>query len=88
MKATAAAVKRIPGWYLGWGTFKRRLMERLGVPISRYHEWDVPPEWIDAYKRASGRPHAIRKTYAGQNAVRCGVCHRPVTWRACRLVHV
>jgi hypothetical protein len=35
--------------------FKHRLMETLGIPMDQSMTWDVPPEWIVAYKKMCGR---------------------------------
>ena len=52
LKASVAAVKRIPGWDRGgWGTFKIRLKQVLGLP----QHVDVPQEWQEAFKKACGR---------------------------------
>jgi hypothetical protein len=56
IRATVAAVKHIPGWDRhGWGSFKMRLMDVLGVPRSEFQVWVVPQDWIDAFKKANGR---------------------------------
>lgn len=56
LKASVAAVKRIPGWNIGgWGTFKMRLADALGVHHTQYDDWDVPQEWINAFQKACGR---------------------------------
>ena len=55
LKASVAAVKRIPMWYGGWATFKLRLMDTLGIPRDQFYKWDVPQDWQDAFKKACGR---------------------------------
>ena len=55
IKASVAAVKRIPLWNSGgWATFKHRLMDLLGVPQDQFTSWDVPKDWLEAYKKARG----------------------------------
>jgi hypothetical protein len=38
-----------------WLAFKHRLMDRLEIPADQRGTWDVPQEWITAYKKMCGR---------------------------------
>lgn len=38
--------------FMSWAGFKRRLMEKLGIEPGKFYEWDVPSDWIAAWKRA------------------------------------
>lgn len=53
LQPTAANIRKLMGRkWAAWGEFKNKLVE-AGI-ISSFYE-DCPPEWIEAWKRFSGR---------------------------------
>jgi hypothetical protein len=55
IKATVTNAKQLGAQRGGWASFKHRLMEVLGIPLSEFGRWDVPEEWKKVYCKANGR---------------------------------
>ena len=44
-------IKNLPNTaFFGWAGFKHELMEYLGMDERTFATWNVPPEWLKAFK--------------------------------------
>ena len=55
MKANVSRAKLLGAQRGGWGHFKHRLMDFLGVPQDQFDRWNVPEDWKEAFCKANGR---------------------------------
>ena len=56
-KPTITKAKELMGNHGSWSDFKGKLMDYLGIPRDQATKWDVPKEWMYAYRRGTGWNH-------------------------------